>query len=272
MNLFQPKPPPYEYIKVETKQNVDWLTLNRPESLNAMNPEMMLELQHYFESLLYHQEIRIIVLKAEGRAFCAGYDLSKEHAVSLASGPEGIRVQQRVSRIVKLMRDCPQPIISIVQGAACGGGFALALASDIRLVTPNVKMNAAFIKIGLSGCDVGVSYMLPRLVGASIASELLLTGDFLHADRAKEIGLVSRIGSIETLHIEANNFIEKMLNTSPMGLRLTKSGLNANIDANSMDSAIALEDRQQILCSMSEDHKEGIDAFINKRPPNFKDQ
>lgn len=272
MNLFQPKPPPYQYIKVETQKNVEWLTLNRPESLNAMNPEMMLELQHYFESLQYRQEIRIVVLKAQGRVFCAGYDMSDEHGVDVSSAPNGMRIQQRVSRIVKLMRDCPQPIISIVQGAACGGGFALALASDIRLVTPNAKMNAAFIKIGLSGCDVGVSYMLPRLVGASIASELLLTGDFLHADRAKEIGLVSKVDSIEALHSEANNFIEKMLNTSPMGLRLTKSGLNSNIDANNMDSAIALEDRQQILCATSEDHKEAINAFLNKRPPNFKDQ
>jgi enoyl-CoA hydratase/carnithine racemase len=120
------------------------------------------------------------------------------------------------------MRRCPQPIISVSHGAACGGGFALALASDIRIASDKAKMNAAFIKIGLSGCDVGVSYLLPRLVGTSLASELILTGRFIYADRALQAGLVSSVVPIDQLSDEVTSLVDDTLATSPLGLRLTK--------------------------------------------------
>ena len=271
MNPFQPKPPPYSCLITETRGPAEWVTLNRPNSLNAMNSEMMLELQDYFACLRHKQEVRIVVLKAAGRAFCAGLDISPEHSVDISVAPAGMRVQNRVAEIIKLMKACPQPIISLVQGAACGGGFAMALASDIRIGAPDAKMNAAFIRIGLSGCDVGVSYLLPRLIGASVAAELLMTGRFLYAERARKLGLFSTVVPHDQLESEAEALIEEMMQTTPLGLRLTKEALNVNIDAGSLSAAIALEDRQQILCATTQDHREGISAFIAKRKPHYLD-
>jgi len=167
------------------------------------------------------------------------------------------------------MRRCPQPIISIVNGAASGGGFALALASDIRLATPDARMNAAFIRIGLSACDVGVSYFLPRMVGASVAAEYMLTGRFMDASRAQALGLVSRIGSLEELETEARALAEDMLHATPLGLRLTKDALGLAIDAPSMEAVIALEDRNQVLCLQGPDFAEGVAAFFEKRKPRY---
>ena len=272
MNPYQPKSAPYNTLIVEARGETEWVTLNRPESLNAMNPELMLELQDYFAALRYRHQVRIVVLKGAGRAFCAGYDFSPEHGVDSSSAPEGMRIQNRVAEIIKLMKACPQPIISLVQGAACGGGFAMALASDIRIGAPDAKMNAAFIRIGLSGCDVGVSYLLPRLIGASVAAELLMTGRFLLAERAERLGLFSKVVPQEQLDSEAEALIAEMLRTTPMALRLTKEALNVNVDAAGLAAAIALEDRQQILCATTEDHLEAMAAFKEKREPQFNDR
>ncbi|MEQ8611677.1 MAG: enoyl-CoA hydratase-related protein, partial [Parvibaculum sp.] len=164
---------------------------------------------------------------------------------------------------------CPQAIISLVHGPACGGGFALALASDIRIAGKSARMNAAFIRIGLSACDIGVSYFLPRLVGVAIASELMMTGRFINADRAERVGLVSEVVEDEKLEEAARPYIEEMLTTSPLGLRLTKECLNMSVDAGSLEAAVAMEDRNQILCAQTKDFREGISAFLEKRKPAY---
>jgi enoyl-CoA hydratase len=132
-------------------------------------------------------------------------------------------------------------------------------------------MNAAFIKLGLSGCDVGVSYLLPRLVGASVAAELILTGRFATAERARELGLVSAVVPDDQLEAEAQRLVDDLLATSPLGLRLSKECLNASLDMSSMDAVVAMEDRNQILCAQTADFREGIVAFLQKRPPAWKD-
>ena len=165
----------YETIQVENKGSVDWLTLNRPERLNAINPMMCEELQDYFGRLPKTPKIRIVVLRGAGRAFCAGYDLLEAVNIAEANAVDGIRFQRQVSEIYMRMRRCPQPIICLAHGATTGGGLAFALASDIRIIEKNTKMNVAMIKIGLTGCDVGISYFLPRSVGNSIAAELMGT-------------------------------------------------------------------------------------------------
>jgi enoyl-CoA hydratase/carnithine racemase len=182
-----------------------------------------------------------------------------------------LETQQRIARIYQLMRTCPQPIISLVHGAACGGGFSLAMASDIRLAGPKGRMNAAYIKIGLTACDMGCSYFLPRLVGLSIASELMMTGRFIDADRALRVGLVSDIRPEEDLLPAALALADEMLATAPQGLRMTKEALNHNIDAQSLAAAMAMEDRHQALLSFTADHKEAIAAFLQKRPPVWVD-
>ncbi|MDA1076778.1 MAG: enoyl-CoA hydratase/isomerase family protein, partial [Proteobacteria bacterium] len=237
----------YETLIVKKEGAIDWVTLNRPESLNSMSRTMMLELQHYFGELYVDQNVRVVILRGAGRGFCAGLDLKEDRADESSGAVTGMRVQRRVSEIVMRMRRAPQPIISLIHGPASGGGFALALASDIRIAGPQLRMNAAFIRIGLTACDVGVSYFLPRLVGSAVASELLLTGRFVDANRAREIGLVSNVVDDADLEAAGRSVANEILGNSPIGVRLTKECLNMSVDAGSLESVIAMEDRQQIL-------------------------
>jgi enoyl-CoA hydratase/carnithine racemase len=169
------------------------------------------------------------------------------------------------------MRSCPQPIIALVQGAAAGGGMSLALAADVRYAAPSMKMNAAYIRIGLGGCDMASSYFLPRLVGASLASEMILTGRFINAERALRAGLVSEIVEEEKLLDAGLALAGEMLATTPWGLRMSKQALNLNIDAPSLEHAMAIEDRQQIILGQMDDFKEAMTAFVEKRAPNYGD-
>lgn len=262
----------YETLLVEKEGAIDWLTLNRPEALNAMSRTMMLELQHYFGELYTDHSVRVVILRGAGRAFCAGLDLKEDRSDEPAGAVTGLRVQRRVSEIVMRMRRAPQPVISLIHGPASGGGFALALASDIRLAGPNARMNAAFIRIGLTACDVGVSYFLPRLVGSALASELLLTGRFIDAERAKAVGLVSDVVEDDALASAGREIAGEILGNSPVGVRLTKECLNMSVDAGSLEAVIAMEDRQQILTSTTGDMREGVAAFLEKRAAEYKDR
>ncbi|MBN9533540.1 MAG: enoyl-CoA hydratase/isomerase family protein [Alphaproteobacteria bacterium] len=263
----------YETLSIEKKGEVDWVTLNRPERLNALNPQLVNDLLDYFQSLYMDHSVRVVVVRGAGRAFCAGLDLKESSAAGSRGerhGPvAGLMSQRRISEIVMRMRRAPQPIISLVHGPACGGGFAIALASDVRIAGQSARMNAAFIRIGLSACDIGVSYFLPRLVGVSVASELMLTGRFIQAERALRVGLVSEVVADDALAAAAQPYIDEMLATSPIGLRLTKECLNMSVDAGSLEAAVAMEDRNQILASQSDDFREGISAFLEKRPPSY---
>ncbi|MBL9011055.1 MAG: enoyl-CoA hydratase/isomerase family protein [Alphaproteobacteria bacterium] len=265
----------YKTLIVEEKGDVDWVTMNRPERMNALNAQLVDDLLDYFGKLYWNRARRIVVLRGAGKAFCAGLDLkegSNNSGVGGNTPANGMYTQRRISEIVMRMRRCPQPIISLVQGPACGGGFALALASDIRIAGESARMNAAFIRIGLSACDIGVSYFLPRLVGASVASELMLTGRFINAARAERTGLVSEVVPDDKLADAAAGYIEEMVTTSPLGLRLTKECLNMSVDAGSLEAAVAMEDRNQILAAQSADFGEGIRAFLEKRRPVYADR
>lgn len=262
-------------LTIEKRGSIDWVTMNRPERLNALNPALVDALLDYFQGLYMDRSVRIVVLKGAGRAYSAGLDLKERSndGEAVERGPAaGLRSQRRISEIVMRMRRCPQPILSLVKGPACGGGFAMALASDIRIAGKSARMNAAFIRIGLSACDIGVSYFLPRLVGVSVASELMLTGRFIEAERALRVGLVSEVVEDDALEAAAEPYLEEMLTTSPLGLRMTKECLNMSVDAGSLEAAIAMEDRNQILCAQTEDFREGIGAFLGKRRPEYADR
>jgi enoyl-CoA hydratase len=267
----------YETLKVEREEHLTWLVLNRPEALNAMSSVLIREVSEFFRGLSDDRQTRVVIVRGAGRAFCAGLDL-KEHAGSGAeSSPAArtvaglLRGQRQVSEIVMLMRRAPQPIIAAVHGPACGGGFAMALAADVRIAGASARMNAAFIRLGLSACDIGVSYFLPRLVGASLAGELLLTGDFIDAARAAQAGLVSRVVPDDELDQAARELAERMLRNTPLGLRLTKECLKLSLDAGSLEQVIAMEDRNQVLAIHSPDFAEGVAAFLAKRPATFTD-
>jgi enoyl-CoA hydratase/carnithine racemase len=260
----------YEHLILERQGEVARLTLNRPERLNALDPGLVRELREYFLGLDARSVERVVILEGAGRAFCAGLDLKDlQPDGARKSTTDTFEQQHGIRDIMLAMRRCPQPIVCIVQGAASGGGFALALAADIRLATPDARMNAAFIRLGLSGCDVGVSYFLPRMVGTSVAAEFLLTGRFLDARRALELGLVSRVGPLDAMKAEADAFAADMLRATPLALRLTKEALGLAIDAGSMEAVMAMEDRNQVLCTQGEDFAEGVAAFLEKRTPSY---
>ena len=265
--------PDYQTLSVERRDAVDTLTLNRPEALNAINTEMVTELRDYFDRLTETPSTRVVVLRGAGKAFCAGLDI-KQSSFGGGNAPEpygaGMGFQGYLAEVYIRMRRCPQPIIALVHGPACGGGFCFALASDIRIAGASARMNAAFIRVGLSACDMGSSYFLPRLVGTSVASELMLTGRFIHAERALQSGLVSEVVPDDQLDAAVKPYLEEMLSTSPMGLRLTKEGLNMSIDAAGLEAAMAIENRNQLLCARTEDAREGMLAFIEKRTPNYQ--
>jgi len=261
-------------LLIEHRDGVDWVTLNRPESLNSLDPSLIDALNSYFSGLYRNRDTRVVVLRGAGKNFCAGLDL--KHAMQRRAGQqeppgvsESLDSQRRIADIVMQMRRCPQPIIALVQGAAAGGGFALALAADVRIAAKNARMNCAFIKLGVGGCDIGSSYFLPRLVGVSVASELILTGRFIHADRALAVGLVSEVVDESSLDAAAEPYVEAMMTAAPVALRLSKECLNMSVDAGSIEAVIAMEDRNQVLCSRSEDFSEGIRAFLEKRKPVY---
>ena len=256
----------YEHLVIEARGDALWVTMNRPDRLNALNRGMVEELRDLFVGLYWRHDVRVVVLRGAGANFCAGLDLKERGNGEGGGVSAGLIGQRRISEIVISMRRCPQPIIALIDGAASGGGFAIALASDVRIVTSTLKMNAAFIRIGLSACDIGVSYFLPRMVGSSVAAELLLTGKFLPAERALSLGLVSKVVLASDLEAEGETLSGEMLANTPLGLRLTKECLNHSIDAGGLEAVIAMEDRNQILCAQGEDFREGVRAFLEKRP------
>src|SRR2546423_4225227 len=183
-------------LLIENQDGVDRVTLNRPDNLNALDPGLIDALNSYFEGLRRNRSTRVVVLNGAGSSFWGGLDL--KHAMARRAGQqeppgvtESLDSQRRIADIVMSVRRCPQPIVALIQGAAAGGGFALALAADIRIASKSARMNCAFIKLGLGGCDIGTSYFLPRLVGVSVAAELILTGRFINAERALAGGLVA---------------------------------------------------------------------------------
>lgn len=259
----------FETLAVEHRSGADWLTLNRPERLNALTGRMIDELLAYFGALLFDHRVRVVVLRGAGRHFCAGLDLSEADAFT-ASHPSSLRAQRRVAEIILRMRRCPQPLIGLVHGAASGAGLALALACDVRYAAEGAKMNVAMSKIGLTGCDIGISYFLPRAVGASNAAEMMMGGRFVDATKALRIGLVSDVTPAAALEATGRAMADEMLAMSPMGLRMTKEGLNLAQDAGSLEAVIALEDRGQVLCLLP-NMQEGASAFLEKRPARYSD-
>ena len=199
--------------------------------------------------------------------FCAGLDIKERQddgdTVEFHAG------QPQLTDIVPLMRRIPQPIIALIHGATNGGGFAMALAADFRFAGESLKMNDAFARIGMSGCEMGVSYFLPRLVGLPVARELIYTGRFVDAARAVAIGLASASAPDDELEALAQPLIDDLLAVSPTGLRQSKRTLDASLAVDNLETVIDLESRAQSLCQDTGDFEEAMKAFLEKRPPRF---
>jgi enoyl-CoA hydratase/carnithine racemase len=262
--------PAFRHLRLQRDGALHRLSLNRPERSNAVNLEMAQELRRYFESLVADDRARVVILGAEGKHFCAGLDLGDIDAI-VAAGRDplaSMRLQRTYAEVILKMRHCPQPIIGLVQGAASGMGLALALACDVRFAADDLRTNVAMAKLGLTGCDVGISYFLPRVIGASNAAEMMMGGRFVNAAKALRMGLVSEIAPREGLAELGEQMAREMLAMSPLGLRLTKDGLRASLEGGSLEAQIALEDRGQVM-TLGRHMEEGIRAFKEKRAPRF---
>jgi enoyl-CoA hydratase/carnithine racemase len=240
----------FKAIEYEVKKKgVGILSLNRPRKYNAVNMQMMKELERFWADRLYDLDTHVIILKGNGkRGFCAGLDMRETMKMVPDMSPdEFYRFQARLARLNLSMRRTPQPVIAAVHGAAVGLGFSFALASDVRVITADVRFGAAYINIGLGGADMACSYFLPRLIGSGRAYEFMLTGNYISAEEAMNLGLASRLVSEDQLFDTALELARTMNSKNPMGLRLTKEAINMNIDAGGLEQALNMEDRNQTL-------------------------
>jgi enoyl-CoA hydratase len=264
----------YETLSVEPlTEGVVLLRLERPERLNALSWTLVDELYAAIAAIGKDLNVRVVVLTGAGRGFCAGLDIKEED--SLGAEDDVVTVfgrQEALAGLTLALRNLPQPVVAAVNGPAAGGGLALALAADIRLCAPAARFNVAFVRIGISGCDIGVSHMLPRLVGEGIAAEMMLTGRLVEAEEAVRIGLVNRVVEVDRLLEEAGSVAAEIARNSPFGVRMTKQVLHRNVDAPSIEAAIDLENRTQVLSIQTEDVREALGAFQEKREPQFRNR
>src|SRR5438270_2502767 len=258
----------------EPAPHVRVLTLNRPQQLNAMTAELCEALHGELRAIARERSCRVVVLTGAGRGFCAGLDLG---GYGRAPGNEGedeprdrLTNQQHMSTLVLGLRALPQPVIAAVNGPAAGFGMALALGCDIRFASPEAVFRVAFINIGVSNCDMGTSWLLPRLIGAARSHELMLTGRRVGAEEALHIGLVSDVAQSGALDraLEAAGQIAAL---APWGVRLTKQGMWSALEIPSEQAAVEYEDRQQIMATFGKAPPEALEAFLSKRPAEFAD-
>jgi enoyl-CoA hydratase len=251
------------------------VTLNRPDQLNAMTAELCEALHHELSSIASDRTCRVVVLTGAGRGFCAGLDL---HGYGAAPGNSGhdeprdrLGNQEHMSTLILKLRALPQPVIAAVDGPAAGFGLALSLGCDIRYASREAVFRAAFINIGVSNCDMGTSWLLPRLIGASRSHELMLTGRKVDAAEALRIGLVADVVDTDRLASRALKGAEQIASLAPWGVRLTKRGMWTALEIPSQQAATEYEDRQQIMATFGNALPEAVAAFLEKRPAEFTD-
>lgn len=258
------------------REGITRITLNRPERLNAMTTELVQGIHRALDEIAIDPACRVVIITGAGRGFCAGLDLTGFGAAPNTEGfgrtQAGFAVQRYIASLIPHLRSMPQPVIAAVNGPAAGGGFALVLGSDIRLAATPARFNAAFIRIGLSACDIGTSWLLPRLVGAARAQELMLTGRIFDAQEAYRIGLVTDVVEPDALLDAAYAKADEIMRNTPFGVALTKEGMWSALEIPGMQAAIDLENRQQIMASATADHTEAMKAFLEKRPPRYENR
>ena len=257
------------------RPHVSVITLNNPERLNSMSFALVGALYDAIADVGADNDCWVAVLTGAGRGFCSGLDLQD---TSLAPGMEGltryrggIKAMEFMSEVVPAMRAIPQPLIAAINGPAYGGGMCLTLGCDIRIAAESAVFCNAGILNGLTGTELGVSYLLPRAVGTSLASEIILTGRRVGADEAERIGLVSRVVPDGTVVDVAVELAESMCELSPYGVQLTKQVLWANLEAGSLRAAIDLENRNQLLAGHTGNLDEARAAFREKRRPKYEE-
>jgi enoyl-CoA hydratase/carnithine racemase len=245
------------------------VTLDRPARLNAMTVQMFDEFEQLALDLRRDADLRAVIITGAGRAFCAGYDLDDADELAGLGARAMLARQEHGARALHALREIPQPLIAAVNGAAAGGGFALALVACMRLASPTARFNAAMVRIGMSAGDLGISWLLPWLIGPGRAAELMYTGRFTGAEEAERTGLVNRVVAAEELLDESVALAGEIAANSPFGVQLSKRALQANLDGLPFGRALELENRGQALASCGHDMPEALRAFKENRPPQF---
>jgi enoyl-CoA hydratase/carnithine racemase len=254
----------------EVLDNVGWITLNRPERLNALTFEVYRELTDTFAALRDEREVRAVVITGAGRAFCSGGDVLDIIGELFKRDMQGLLEFTRMTcELIRNIRTLPKPVIASLNGTTAGAGACIALASDIRIAAPSAKIAFLFVRVGLSGADMGAAYLLPRVVGLAKATEMLYTGDFVSAEEAEKIGLYNRVVAADELLAETRELAARLAKGPAFSLAMTKEMLNRELDV-SLDTALEWEAQAQALCMQHPDYREAYEAYIEKREPKFK--
>jgi enoyl-CoA hydratase/carnithine racemase len=242
----------YSTLKAnEIEPGILVVSLNRPDKLDALNLKMLDEVLDLWHGLKHNLDIRVVVLKGEAeKGFCGGLDLNEGVPVPEYTGPLMYDWQNRLGEIELFMRQIPQPIICMVHGAAAGAGFSFAMASDIRVISTDARFVAAYVNVGIGGADMGCSYFLPRLIGAGRAYEFMLTGRFMNAEEAMQLGLASRCVERAQLMDAALDLARTIASKDPFAIRMTKEAINHNLGCAGLEAALIMENRNQIMMMM----------------------
>ncbi|MCD0448198.1 enoyl-CoA hydratase-related protein [Actinocorallia sp. API 0066] len=258
------------------RDGVATITLSRPERLNAITPENVEELIAILGGLKTDRETRVVILTGEGRGFCAGMDIQGGGGERDTSEVSEGKIQRlyrgmaRAGEVVLGLREIPQPVVAALRGPVVGMAFSLALACDLRVAAPSTRFTAPFLNLGFSAGDLGLTWLLPRLIGTARAGEIFYRAQKVDAERALDLGLVTEIAEDDVAGAEA--LARELLDRSPFGLRHTKELLNLSLDAPGLRTHLAVENRTQTLAFLTEDLAEGITATMEKRPPRFRDR
>ena len=261
---------PSSFIYEKTESGIATITLNRPERLNALTFEVYRELTDIFAALRDDEDVRVVVITGTGRAFCSGGDVKDIIGELFSRDVEGLLEFTRMTcELVRNIRLLPKPVIASLNGTTAGAGACIALASDIRIATESARIAFLFVKVGLSGADMGAAYLLPRVVGLAKATELLYTGDFISAHEAERIGLYNQVvSSTAELATATNTLAERLAKGPGFALAKTKEMLNRELNMN-LEAALECEAQAQAICMQHPDYREAYEAFVAKREPNF---
>jgi 2-(1,2-epoxy-1,2-dihydrophenyl)acetyl-CoA isomerase len=254
-------------VLLDVSEHIATLTLNRPAKLNALTGEMMEGLVPIMERLAEDKEVRCVVVTGAGRGFCAGGDVAGMASGEAMPNERPVARLRRLEETSRLLHEMPKPTIAMVNGPAAGAGLSIALACDIRIAGESARFVTAFVRIGFSG-DYGGSWMLQRLVGPAKARELYFTGDPIDAREAERIGLVNRVVPDDELAAETRALAERMAKGPPIALARMKQNMNLGL-VSDYSTLLDAEAENMIMTGMTEDNREAIKAFLDKRPPTF---
>lgn len=257
-------------FRFETLGQVGLITFTRPDTLNSLTFGVYAELRDLFQALERDEQVRAVVITGEGRAFCSGGDQHDIIAELFKRDmPALVDFTRMTCDLIRNIRTLRKPVIAALNGTAAGAGAVIALASDLRVACEKSKIGFLFTKVGLAGADMGAAYLLPRVVGLSRATELLMLGDVIDAATAEKFGLFNRVVPVEKVVEEALALAKRLAEGPTFALGMTKELLNCELNMD-LFAALDNEARAQAVCMQTQDFREAYDAFSNKRPARFQ--